>query len=45
MSLIKQRIEALCQIKEIMIKERITLKDIRENWELLDNYMNKDKEE
>ena len=45
MSKIKERIEALCQIQEIMENEHITLEDIREQWTYIKEYRNTYKEE
>lgn len=39
MSLIKRRIESMCEIKRTMIKECITFEELRMYWFELDKYM------
>lgn len=41
MSMIKQRLEKMCEIQRIMEEEFITIHEIRENWFKIKEYRNK----
>lgn len=39
MSCIKKRLDVLISIKRIMLKNRITIEDLTQDWFVLDEYM------